>query len=50
LILLATVANLGLATVVVGTQFHQSGFPVVSSALPPRSQPGLPALLISSRR
>jgi serine protease Do len=32
LILLATVANLGLATVVVGTQFHQSGFPVVASA------------------
>jgi serine protease Do len=32
LILLATVANLGLATVVVGAGFHQSGFPVVSSA------------------
>jgi serine protease Do len=32
LILLATVANLGLATVVVGTQFHQPSFPVVSSA------------------
>src|SRR5438552_7445843 len=27
LILLATVANLGLATVVVGAGFHQSGFP-----------------------
>src|SRR5205807_1274566 len=27
LILLATVVNLGLATVVVGTQSHQSGFP-----------------------
>src|SRR5215467_16118353 len=32
LILLATVANLGLATVVVGTQFHQPSFPVVASA------------------
>jgi serine protease Do len=32
LILLATVANLGVATLVVGAGFHQSGFPGVSAA------------------